>query len=55
MTHSQTQKDVISDSIQRETPDDESPEPEEAKVSGPSDVWQTEYNFDDDDMFMYRQ
>ena len=48
VTRSQTQKDIISDSVQRETPDDGSPEPEEAEASGPSDVWQTEYNFDDD-------
>ena len=45
VTHSQAQKDIISDSVQREAPDDGSPEPEEAEVSGPSDVWQTEYNF----------
>ena len=38
VTHSQTQKDVISDSIQRETPDGEFPEPEEAEASEPSDA-----------------
>ena len=48
VTRGQTQKDTISDSVQRETPDDGSPEPEETEASGPSDVWQTEYNFDDD-------
>ena len=36
------------DSVRRKTPDDESPEPEEAEASGLSDIWQTEYNFDDD-------
>ena len=48
VTRSHTQKDNISDSVQRETLNDGSPELEEAEASGPSDVWQTEYNFNDD-------
>ena len=52
VTHSQARKEISSNSVQTESPSDGSSEPEkepeETESSGQSDVWQMEYNFDDD-------
>ena len=50
--YSQTQKEIRSNSVQRETLSDRFLEPEEeieeTESSGPSDVWLMEYSFNDD-------
>ena len=48
VTRSQARKEISSNSVQMESPSDGFSEPEETESSGQSDVWQMEYNFDDD-------